>query len=176
MNEKRIESIITAYKKLRTDYPDYSLIDCAAAGNLQHAIEMAATARDLARRKHRHQYRIKNSTLQDFSHSLLSIQQEIGSAASFGALYKLVEQNKIKGISDITVYDTAQRIGCFLNLFPEDIYLHGGTRTGAEILLGKIKGKTIAIEQLPAPFQIGLSPSEIEDILCIYKDRLANCI
>lgn len=52
-----------------------------------------------------------------------------------------------------------------------------GTRIGAEILLGEIKAKSITASQLPQPFQTAnLTAAEIEDILCIYKDRLLTCI
>ena len=176
MNEKDIENIITDFKKLRTEYPDYSLIDCAAAKSLEHAIKMAATARNLAGKKHPHQFRIQNSILQDYSLSLLSIKREISEAASFGLLYSLVYGCRIKGISDLTIYDTSHRIGCFLNLSPEEVYLHSGTRKGAEIIVGKIMGKTIRVEQLPSPFHCGLSPSELEDMFCIYKSALQDSL
>ncbi|WP_344851422.1 hypothetical protein [Pedobacter jeongneungensis] len=176
MNKKEIENIITDYRKLRTQHPDYWLIDCAAATSLEHAVEMAATARNLVGRKHPHQFRIQNSVLQDFSLSLLSIKFEIREAASFRLLYSLVDGCRIKGISDLTIYDTSHRIGCFLNLFPEEVYLHSGTRKGAEIILGKIMGKTILVEQLPPLFNSGLSPSELEDMLCIYKSALQDSL
>jgi len=174
MNKKDIDYIINDYKKRRIKYPDYSLKDCEAANNLQHAIEMAATARNLAGRKHPHQFRIPNSILQDFAQAVISIQREIAQATSFHLLYKLIDKCRIKGVSDLTIYDTAHRIGCFLKLFPEEIYLHSGTRKGAEILIGKIKGKTISVDQLPLPFQNGLSPSELEDMLCMYKTSLRS--
>ena len=40
------------------------------------------------------------------------------------------------------------------------------------MILGKIKSKYINISDLPLDFQnSGLSPLEIEDLLCIYKNK-----
>jgi hypothetical protein len=97
--------------------------------------------------------------------------------SSFSELIASIQHSKIKGIGDLTIYDTAQRIGNYLGIQPDKIYLHRGVRTGAEILLGKIKTKFIIKDQLPAPFsKSDLSAADFEDILCIYKNRIATCI
>ena len=92
---------------------------------------------------------------------------------SISSISAFVENCKIKGIGPLTCYDTAQRIGAKIRLFPEHIYLHAGTKTGAEKLLGKrLKVKFINKTDLPNPFHnANLTNAEIEDILCIYKDK-----
>jgi hypothetical protein len=83
--------------------------------------------------------------------------------------------DEIKGIGDLTVYDIAQRIGLYLSLQPELVYLYAGTRLGAKTLgLGRRQAK-LSINELPVPFSL-LTPSEIEDCLCIYKDELQGII
>jgi hypothetical protein len=176
LNEKKIESIIKAYKIARAQNPDVWLIDCANASTLENAIELGATAKNSVGRKHSHQFRIPNIILDKFALAILAKTHIIATSADFHELISTIESCKIKGVSDLTVYDTAQRIGEYMNLYPNKIYLHRGTRNGAEILLGKIKGKYLTINQLPQPFQSHLSAAEIEDILCIYKERLATCI
>ena len=70
-------------------------------------------------------------------------------------------------------YDVAIRIGSYLGLHPELVYLHAGTRKGLKNLMkGKVKDNFIKKEDLPEPFKSSdLTCHEIEDILCIYKDK-----
>jgi hypothetical protein len=72
-------------------------------------------------------------------------------------------------IGPLAVYDITQRIGRYLGLEPEDVYLHRGTREGARAL--GLCGETVKKDQFPAAFQ-RLSAAEIEDCLCIFKDEL----
>jgi hypothetical protein len=69
------------------------------------------------------------------------------------------------------VYDTALRIGAYLHLKPELVYLHAGTRIGARNLGFDSSAEFIATRNFPDEFRC-LSASEIEDVLCIYKDEL----
>lgn len=177
MNNKRLESIIKAYKILKQQNPDTWILDCSNAKTIEVAIERAATARNNAGRKHDHQLRIPNSVLDSFAVEILEKKNEIKKVQSFDDLISIVDNCRIKGISDLTIYDTAHRIGEFIKKYPDKVYLHRGTRTGAEILLGKIKESYITISQLPQPFQTSnLTAAEIEDVLCIYKDRLRSCV
>lgn len=177
MNVKKIESIISAYKILRRNNPDLWIIDCANSKSLRQAIKLAATARNFTNQKHNHQFRIPPAILDRFAVSVLSKINQVKSSKSFDDLISIIDSCRIKGVGDITIYDTAQRIGGYLGLYPQKVYLHGGTRVGAEILIGKIKGKSISVSQLPTPFQsAAISAGEIEDILCIYKNRLSTCV
>jgi hypothetical protein len=63
----------------------------------------------------------------------------------------------------------AQLVGAKLNVFPKKVYLHAGTRRGARAL-GLDAGPTLNVSQLPREFR-ALLPHEIEDVLCIFKDR-----
>ena len=74
----------------------------------------------------------------------------------------------LSGIGEVMVYDTAHRIGSYLGLEPEYVYLHAGTRVGAVALGFDRSAGWIEIADLPAAFR-RLKPSEIEDCLCIYK-------
>jgi hypothetical protein len=102
---------------------------------------------------------------------LLRAHSRLATATSFDALLKIVEDEigPIHKIGKLTVYDTALRIAAWRGLEPEAIYLHAGTRVGAKALgLAHHEGP-VALKQLPAPLR-RLSPREIEDVLCIYKD------
>ena len=69
------------------------------------------------------------------------------------------------------VYDTAWRIGAKLELEPELVYLHAGTRKGAKALGLDSRRENIDPQDLPLPLQ-RLRPIHIENFLCLYKDRL----
>jgi len=77
----------------------------------------------------------------------------------------------IDGIGALMVYDTALRLGAFLQLEPDLVYLHAGTRDGAAALGVDRSRETVRAEELPAALQ-ALHPHEIEDCLCIFKAQL----
>jgi hypothetical protein len=80
--------------------------------------------------------------------------------------------DSIHGIGPLTVYDTATRIGAYLRLHPDRVFLHAGTRDGAKAL-GVSRGRTsVPISDLPAAFH-QLTPAQAEDCLCIYEQQLA---
>jgi hypothetical protein len=60
---------------------------------------------------------------------------------NFSEIYDIIDVTKSEKIGEPTVYDTALRIGCYLNKFPEVVYLHSGTRIGAKNLPGNLNGK-----------------------------------
>ncbi|BAU27103.1 hypothetical protein DFP93_104191 [Aneurinibacillus soli] len=116
-----------------------------------------------------HQKRIKRETKDNLEQHLLTIYPLIPSLKDFDELRELIT---IKGIGDLTVYDTADRIGYAFGLHPEKVYIHRGAKTGAKNLLGRkaVRGrKFLYIHELPVEFQ-NLTPREAENCLCIYKD------
>ena len=77
----------------------------------------------------------------------------------------------MRGIGELAVYDITCRIGAFLDIRPERIYLHAGTRDGARALGLGLRGASVRKADLPGDFG-RLSPAEIEDCLCIYKSDI----
>jgi hypothetical protein len=77
----------------------------------------------------------------------------------------------VRGIGKLYVYDTAIRLGAYLQLFPLQVYLHAGTRSGARALGLDYRVNSVSPTYLPAALQ-QLKPHEVEDVLCIYKDWL----
>lgn len=71
------------------------------------------------------------------------------------------------------VYDTALRIGAKLDLEPEVVYLHRGTRSGMGALGLNISRPFIELHELPRELR-SLRPHEIEDCVCIYKSELSS--
>lgn len=81
----------------------------------------------------------------------------------------------IRGVGELLVYDTALRIGAKLELMPDRVYLHSGTRRGARSLGLPFKMRLISIAELPVPLR-SLKQHEVEDCLCIFKDLLQASI
>jgi len=135
------------------------------------AIRRAALSQRRNGKRHPHQRRIPIAVLRRAEERLQAVRPALAKAPDFAVLHRLVEEEIecITGIGELTVYDIAHRIGAHYGKAPSLVYLHAGTRTGARAL--NVKGDSFDPAILPEPFS-GLSPAEIEDCLCIYKDEL----
>lgn len=122
---------------------------------------------------HSHQRRITKSAKLELEEHLIKNFETIKGIRKFEDYLKLCR--RIKGIGPLTSYDVATRLGICFNIFPDKVYLHCGTRTGAKNLLGdKIKGKRyLYLSELPKELHC-LTPLQIEDFLCIYKNLLLD--
>lgn len=124
-------------------------------------------------KRHPHQRRIPGRVLKS-AHQLLK-QHDLESCESFAELHSEIEQaiGPVQGIGELAIYDISERIGAYLGLRPEKVYLHAGVRVGARALgLGRGRDE-IELEEFPKPFH-KLDAAQIEDCLCIYKDELAQ--
>jgi hypothetical protein len=135
------------------------------------AISTAARARTPKGKRFGHQRRIPESVLQMSEQILLKSLSVLQSAKTFEELHRVISDKigDIHGIGELTVYDTSVRIGAKLELAPAVVFLHAGTRVGAKALGLDVSQKAIPTKSFPPEFG-RLSPAEIEDVLCIYKD------
>jgi hypothetical protein len=172
MNEKKLHDIINHYKRYRKASPETWLLHCAQQNSLEEAIYVAAVARNHEGKKNKHQWRLKTIDLEKFAVQLVDKATEVGKSTSFDELLATIERFKTHGIGSLAVYDTAERIGAYMNIFPEKIYLHAGVKVGAEKIVGKrLQKKYLLKEEMPSIFQqADLHCGAIEDILCMYKD------
>lgn len=142
------------------------------ASHLTDAIKLAAGVAD---RVPDHQRRVGRKVLTQACERLLQHQSEIQACQSFAELIALVTRctADIDRFGVLAVYDTACRLGLYrhLNLSPEVVYLHAGTKQGARALGLNTKGGFLERKSLPSPLW-RLEPWECEDFLCIYKTRL----
>src|SRR5207237_10549851 len=92
---------------------------------------------------------------------------------SFRHLHDTIEQlvAHIPGLAELYSYDAALQIGAKLDLKPDVVYLHRGTRDGARNLGLPFRKATLDVGCLRRELSL-LVPYEIEDFLCIYKDYL----
>ena len=64
---------------------------------------------------------------------------EIRRAQSFASLLQVIESVKCPGIGELTVYDTAIRVGLGQGVQPDRVYLHAGARVGANRLKWNVR-------------------------------------
>lgn len=139
--------------------------------SIETAVDLAAGCNNEHGKRHPHQRRIPARSLRRMQQRLASV--DLLASSSFDEIHDLVEDatDDVRMIGRLTVYDVATRIGAYLDLPPKCIYLHAGTRTGAQALGLDVKRRTLERSELPREFR-RLTPAECEDVLCIYKDHL----
>jgi len=122
---------------------------------------------------HGHQHLVGKAKLEQARKKLQKCSDEIATIVSFDDLLTLVEDrtSSIYRFGVLAVYDTALRLGAHLDVWPEVVYLHAGTKNGCQALGVAIKGGTVEMAQLPKPIR-SLQPHQAEDFLCIFKDAL----
>ncbi len=148
---------------------------------MTRSIEVSAMAmRRPDYKRHSHQCRIPKGTLLKWTTRLLRESNKRKTMGSFDELYQLINDcsssPKMPWIGELTVYDTAVRIGAFLKLYPKHIYLHSSTRKGALALGLDCERSTIFVNEVAKVSSAfcKLKPYEIEDCLCIYKVDLTR--
>jgi hypothetical protein len=101
----------------------------------------------------------------------------LSAAKDFSDLHERVKRalSSVWGVGELMMYDTSLRIGAKLGLLPRTVYLHSGTKQGARALGLNWRAAYLDVGDCPPEFQV-LAPHEIEDCLCIYKDRLKSAV
>lgn len=162
---------MTDYLKKYGDQADRIMQFYAGRRSYDEMLEYAAYAKLPSGKRHPHQYRLKKSALRKVHNRLK--QYDLESCESFHELFETVHEAiaGINGIGEMMVYDTAHRIGAYLELEPEYVYLHAGTRVGAVALGFERSTAWIDPGDLPRAFR-RLTAAQIEDCLCIYKREL----
>lgn len=120
-----------------------------------------------AGRRHSHQWRVAHDACIQTANNLRKSERAIRSCTSFAQLIEIVGECSVKGYAELSVYDTAVRIGAWLGIYPDYVYLHRGTRVGARMLGLPTNRQYLLISELPVPLQ-AVSADDAENILCIY--------
>ncbi len=177
-NIPKLERIIKHYKLKSKRQVDSLILFTMDQKTLKDAINVSTNSIDENNKLHFHQRRVEKSELISFANRLLSRENEINSANTFDDIYEIINSEKNEYITELTVYDVAQRIGAFKNIYPDKIYLQSGTKVGAENLLGRLGDiKFLLREDLPSPFQRPeFTSADIEEILFQYKDEFEYCV
>ncbi len=141
--------------------------------SLWDVVSSAGLAEHFCGKRFSHQRRIPRAALAKSRRRLLRDLPKLRNARTFEELHSFIASRikPIPGIGELTIYDTALRIGAKLHKEPKCVYLHAGTRIGARKLVRDMNREFIGVEEFPRPLR-RLRPREIEDLLCIYKDHL----
>jgi hypothetical protein len=155
---RNLHAIVIDYIKWHRKRAEKELRWFAIQSTFSEAISLAAMAQSPSGKRLDHQRRIPQVVLEE---SRCRLQREIDrlkNAASFEGLFDIVESviGNIKRIGELTVYDTALRIGEKLSLEPTHLFLHAGTKVGARKLHVGSSEKFIPINSLPQPLSVDL--------------------
>ncbi len=164
---------VDAFLKLCNLEKEPVIAFCKEQKKLANAI-LVACASVHNNKKHGHQKRIKPIILEEFGIKVTLIIKQIENVKNFDGLLNLINNISLKGIGPLAKYDIALRIGFYKKIYPEKIYLHAGTKKGAEILLrNKIKDKYISKETLTKiyPNLEKLTCAELEVYLCVFTKK-----
>ncbi len=139
--------------------------------SLEAAIGQAALSLDRRGKRLSHQRRIRACSLQEAKGVLLAIIPDLRNSSDFDQLLELIEEAlvPVEGVGALYAYDVAERIGAKLGMEPQKVYLHAGTSVGAARLGMDASARAIEVSAFPMELQ-QLRASELEDVLCIYKD------
>lgn len=145
--------------------------------NLDEVIHNTALALDFNGNRLEHHRRRQKDVLELSEKILLNNKGKIASCKDFHTLRYLIQHllSDVKWLGELYWYDTAFEIGLYLNLFPEYIYLHCGTRDGARNLGLNYRKEYLTKDELPKELS-ALEPYELENFLCIYKDDFRKII
>ncbi|TLV00666.1 hypothetical protein [Dyadobacter luticola] len=120
---------------------------------------------------------ISKSITRQVRNNLIMRINDLINSRSFDDILQIVNESKIPGFGELSVYDTSLRLASYKNLEPDKVYLHAGARTGFEILeskgyieIGMSRKRFLHKHELPMQFQAGLKMYEVENLACLYKD------
>lgn len=148
-----------------------------AAQSFPEAVRRAAECQDSKGKRCPHQRRIPQTALRAAAKVLVGAAGVLLACRSFDELHSRVRElaGAIRGIGKLYVYDVATRIGVVLNLRPERVHLHAGTRSGARALGIDLRADSIELSELPEILR-ELDAWQLEDVLCIYKSELTASV
>ena len=151
------------------DYLDYF----RALKSLDDAIRFACHGKE--GKIHGHQHLVGKEKLEQARKVLERHAHEITACESFEDLHTLIEHrtNNIDRFGVLAVYDTSLRLGAYLGLWPELVYLHAGTKKGCKAMGVTTKGGRVEMEKMPEAVQ-SLEPYHAENFLCVFKHKCAG--
>ncbi len=137
----------------------------------EEALKKAWNSRLCDGKMHGHQCRVAHKLPEGLKISLdANVQPD--RFKNFHQLYSWIKSitTDVKGLGATTTYDVAQRLGVWMNMQPEFVYLHAGAAKGAKHL--GIEGESVLLSAFPNEIQ-KLGATHAENFLCIYKKELA---
>lgn len=158
---------------------DTCYLECRTAMSLEQAIDLAAGSIQQNGKMHSHQVKVRLSARLEYAEKLKRNAERLRAARSFHDLWMVFDELKPWGIGELTVYDMATRVGAFLKLDPQRLYMHTGARAGWLALCERFAPERVEYwrreefvpkARFPKPLK-WLTVDEVEDFLCTYRDE-----
>jgi hypothetical protein len=172
-----VEDFIARFPRSRRDTV---VTFCMTAANLLDAISIAVSSKNAEGKHHNHQSKIKREVYGEWKRKLMTAfskrvdeRDSVCPFQDFDELHDFIADNIIPGVGPLFVYDVATRIGAYLRIEPESVYMHAGAREGAKALGLPFRSKRILKHQLPVELR-RLPPDEVEDFLCTYREAFVR--
>jgi hypothetical protein len=116
---------------------------------------------------HPHQAQISLARRRACRDALMAVRGELPKYKNFEELRAFIADTiPSKRKDGVAIYDMALRLGAFLRVRPEFVYLHAGVKRGAK-RFGITGKRMVRVEELPKAFH-NETPWAVEDILCQY--------
>lgn len=143
--------------------------------SLEDALEVVSSWRSPEGKIERRQRRLRRDVKRIAGELIRKL--ELRSATSFEEVFQRVQEGigGLRGAGDRAVYDVALRLSAVLGLPPKRVYLHRGSRAGARALGLRTTERSLSLDAFPPEFR-RLHAWEIENLLCVYKDKLGTSI
>ncbi|MBB5637274.1 hypothetical protein HDE68_003187 [Pedobacter cryoconitis] len=127
-----------------------------------------------------HQIGVSPDALKKVRNNLLKKTDYLKEVNSFDEIFAIVSSAKEIGFGQLAIYDTTVRIGAYLNIEPNKVFLHAGAQIGMRYLEQKGYVKPgiseslfVDIQHVPLELQ-EVRPIVIEHFLCSQKDKLES--
>jgi hypothetical protein len=156
---------------------------CAEAGSFEEAVWIACESRRRNGKMHSHQTKVTKDARRELGHNMIDLwtnhPREL-ERITFDEFHDAIWDIRPGGIGPLTTYDVATRVGAYLKLAPDAIYLHTGARLGWESLMGHSVnyprgGVPLRVPRglWPLPL-LELTADQAEDFLCTYRTALGR--
>ncbi|MDY6785340.1 MAG: hypothetical protein SW833_22790 [Cyanobacteriota bacterium] len=146
--------------------------------SLKSALEKAFLSEDQRGKVHRHQARVGRRRLAEAAGIALERFNYMSESDfnNFNEIYHFVQSvaSEVPGFGSLAVYDVSLRIAKYQGCDILNVHLHAGVSQGARAMGFDVEdGETLRVDQFPEPFN-QLSADHLENLLCIYKNVLAD--
>jgi hypothetical protein len=189
---ERLDNLDAIVRDFKWRFQDRNKTDqvifwCRNSPNFATAVRRAVEARDENGKHHNHQSKVDITARRKLGSKIIKRKDKILRMKHFDRLHDLIDEIKPYGIGPVTVYDTAVRVGAYLRLEPESVYMHAGVRQGFKALQQAMDGMPtddgvhgwtdpsvarsarVHLRSFPSPLR-SLPADDVEDILCTYRE------
>lgn len=180
LHHGNLKDIVDCYENIDKGYfPDRWMVSVKKQLSLENAVKISCSCKDEVNYTHPHSRRLIKKNLDAITNNLLLNINKIKNVKNFHELYCIILKNKVLGVGELTMYDIGIRIGYYLNIYPDYIYLHASPTISARLLgifrkarkINDAKSLYLIREDLPDDIKnSNLTIMQIEQLLCACEE------